>query len=178
LLAGWDRHLEGWIVAHRVGVLDTVAEGLSYAGTFGAVWLVLALAFAVAYRRSALVVWTATVVLLASLTADVVKAATDRPRPDVDVLVPHPHTSSFPSGHAATSFAGATVLGLLLPRFRVPLYVLAVLIAWSRLYVGVHFPSDVLVGAVLGAGLGLGALRARLLLGEARRRSHRAQPRG
>jgi undecaprenyl-diphosphatase len=68
------------------------------------------------------------------------------PRP----LVPTPHTGSFPSGHSATAFACATVIAWASPRLAVPAFVLAALVAWSRVYVGVHWPLDVLGGAALG----------------------------
>lgn len=178
MVGSWDRHLEDWVVGHRLGVVDPIAQGLSYLGTFGAVWLVLALVLAAACRRIEVFAWVFPAVALASVTSDVIKAATDRERPDVDMLVSRPHTSSFPSGHAATSFACATVLGVLLPRWRVPLYVLAALIAWSRLYVGVHFPLDVLAGATLGILVGLVLLRARRRLAAARPRSRPTRPGG
>ena len=76
-------------------------------------------------------------------------------------------THSFPSGHATVAFACATVLALAVPRLRVPFFVLAALIAFSRVYVGVHYPFDVLAGAVLGVGLAT-ALR---MLAAALRRS-------
>jgi membrane-associated phospholipid phosphatase len=82
-------------------------------------------------------------------------------------IVEAPATYSFPSGHATVSFACATVLALAVPRLRVPLIVLAVLISFSRVYVGVHYPGDVLAGAVLGIGIAI-ALRT---LGAALRRS-------
>ena len=88
------------------------------------------------------------------------------PRP----LVHAPHDGSFPSGHAATSFACATVLALALPRYSLLFFLLAAAIAWSRVYVGVHYPLDVLGGAVLGA-LVATALR---MLPAARRRSRPA----
>jgi undecaprenyl-diphosphatase len=75
-------------------------------------------------------------------------------------------THSFPSGHATVAFACATVLALAVPRLRVPLFVLAALIAFSRVYVGVHYPFDVLAGAVLGVGL---ATALRMLAGALRR---------
>jgi undecaprenyl-diphosphatase len=177
-MLGWDRRLEGWIVAHRVGVLDPVAQGLSYVGVSAAVWLAIALVAAIARRRVEIFLWTAATALVASLTTDVLKAATSRDRPDVDTLVARPHSSSFPSGHAATSFACATVLSAFEPRFRVPLYLLATLIALSRTYVGVHFPLDVLAGAAWGLVVGLLAVRALRRLAGGRRRSRPAQRAG
>jgi undecaprenyl-diphosphatase len=68
------------------------------------------------------------------------------PKPLVDV----PHSGAFPSGHASTAFACATVLAWASPALRAPAVVLAAAIAWSRVYVGVHWPLDVLGGAALG----------------------------
>jgi undecaprenyl-diphosphatase len=174
----WDSRLEGWIVAHRVGVLDPIAQGLSYAGVWSAVWLAIALCVAILRRRAEVFLWTLVTALAASFTTDAIKAATSRDRPDVDTLVPRPHSSSFPSGHAATSFACATVLSAFEPRLRVPLYVLAALIALSRAYVGVHFPLDVLAGATWGLCVGWLTVRALRRLGAGRRRSRPAQQAG
>ena len=116
--------------------------------------------------------------LVALFTTDAIKALSSRDRPDVDTLVGRPHSSSFPSAHAATSFACATVLAAFEPRLRVPLYVLATLIALSRTYVGVHFPLDVIAGAALGAARRLGCVRALRRLEAGRRRSRPAQPAG
>jgi undecaprenyl-diphosphatase len=106
-----------------------------------------------------------------------------RDRPPVRFVEPEPllrtpSSHSFPSGHSTTAFAAATVLALYVPRFRVPLFVLAALIAWSRVVVGVHYPLDVLGGAVLGTGLGLAAARALPQLARARRRSPQARRSG
>jgi undecaprenyl-diphosphatase len=82
----------------------------------------------------------------------------DRPplaNPEPATLVDLPSTYSFPSGHATVAFACATVLALAVPRLALPLYVLAALVAFSRVYVGVHYPLDVLAGAVLGVALAL-----------------------
>jgi membrane-associated phospholipid phosphatase len=70
--------------------------------------------------------------------------------PEPPPLVPTPHTGSFPSGHSASAFACATVIAWASPRLAVPAFVLAALVAWSRVYVGVHWPLDVLGGAALG----------------------------
>jgi len=77
------------------------------------------------------------------------------PRP----LVPTPHSGAFPSGHSATAFACATVIAWASPRLAVPAFVLAALVAWSRVYVGVHWPLDVLGGAALGVLVSIALLK-------------------
>jgi undecaprenyl-diphosphatase len=66
------------------------------------------------------------------------------------------HDGAFPSGHAATSFAGATVLSFAFPKLAPYLYVLAAAVAFSRVYVGVHYPLDIVGGALLGVVVALG----------------------
>jgi undecaprenyl-diphosphatase len=82
-----------------------------------------------------------------------------RERPYIDHPLPEPLMPtvldvSFPSGHAATSFAGATVLAFAWPRWSAALYALALLVGASRVYVGVHFAGDILAGAILGLLVG------------------------
>ena len=72
----------------------------------------------------------------------------------VQLLVSRPSDFSFPSGHSASSFAAASVLLFEKHPLRIPAFVLAIVIAFSRLYLYVHFPSDVLAGALLGITLG------------------------
>jgi len=79
--------------------------------------------------------------------------------PEPKPLVHVPHSGAFPSGHAATAFACATVLACWDRRLAVPAFVLAAAIAWSRVYVGVHWPLDVLGGAVLGVLVAIALLR-------------------
>jgi undecaprenyl-diphosphatase len=64
-----------------------------------------------------------------------------------------PTTSSFPSGHSAAAFAFATGVGHTLPHAAVPLRALAAVVAYSRVHTGVHYPGDVVVGALIGAAL-------------------------
>ena len=125
-----------------------------------------------------MLVETLAAVVVAEVVTDLLKLAIPRSRPDVDTLVARPHTHSFPSGHAAIAFACATVIGAAVPQARVWLYVLAALVAWSRAYVGVHFPLDVVAGALVGVGLGLVVLRARRMLAAGRPRSRRSPPAG
>jgi undecaprenyl-diphosphatase len=142
-----------------------VFEGLSYAGRLGLLWVAIALVLAALYRRWGVLLLTVVAVALADWSAMGLKALFDRDRPPLRVpepepLVRVPDTGSFPSGHAATSFAGATVLALAFPRLAVPLYVLAAAVAFSRLYVGVHYPLDIVAGAGLGVLVALGVRRA------------------
>jgi undecaprenyl-diphosphatase len=167
---GWDRQLERWQVAHRAGFLDPIFEGLSYIGSYGAIWLAIAAAAALVLRRPQIFVWTLVADALGQLVSTLLKDAIPRARPHDHPLVSRPHTHSFPSGHATSSFACATVLALMLPRLRVPLFLLAAAISWSRVYVGVHWPLDVLAGAALGVGIGVGVARALPRLVRARRR--------
>jgi len=157
-LLGWDREAARWVVEHRVALFDPVAQALSLVGRASLVWLVLALVLAFARRRPVLFPLVAAAASLAGLLTRVIKDAVGRPRPELAVLLPQPDSSSFPSGHAASSFACATVLGVLVPRWRVPLHALAALIAGSRLYVGAHYPLDVLGGSLLGVACGLAVL--------------------
>jgi undecaprenyl-diphosphatase len=108
---------------------------------------------------------TAVYALLVGVLADLVaiglKETFDRTRPpEGEALTGLPSSPSFPSGHATMSFAAAAFLSALHPRLRTPLFSLAVLIAVSRAYLGVHFWLDVLAGAALGTALGLAAARA------------------
>jgi undecaprenyl-diphosphatase len=125
-------------------------------------------------------VWSADVIAL------VLKRVVDRDRPHVllseaEPLLRWDASASFPSGHAATSAAGAVILAYLLGRWAWGLAVLAAAVAYSRVYIGVHYPVDVLVGAALGAAVALVAIvlvrRLRRTSG-GRRRSARATPGG
>jgi undecaprenyl-diphosphatase len=138
----------------------------------GGIFLIIAAISALYWRRPAIFMY----VLLGSVLADVlslvIRHAVGRDRPPIDYpdpapLVRVPDNPSFPSGHAATSFAAAALLAWLTPLPKVALFVLAGLIAFSRVYVGVHYPLDVIGGALLGLAVAT-ALRR---LVEARRRS-------
>jgi membrane-associated phospholipid phosphatase len=102
---------------------------------------------------------------IGSLVVAVLKESIDRARPEnadpaIDAAVATPGSPSFPSGHTATAFAAAAVVGAFYPRLRWPLYSLAALVGLSRIYLGVHFTLDVAAGAILGVSIGLGLVWA------------------
>jgi membrane-associated phospholipid phosphatase len=101
-------------------------------------------------------------VTTAAALVTVLKEAFDRARPPVadpglDPVGIVPASASFPSGHAATAFAAAVAVALVYPRLGRPLLALAVVIAVSRVYLGVHYVLDVAVGTVLGIAVGIAA---------------------
>ena len=156
-----------WVVDHRAGWLDPVFIALSVVGYAGLVWIALAVSVSILARLPILTTTalTAACVWTADLITMGLKPIIDRPRPfethpDVDPLLGGTLGSSLPSGHAATSFAGAVVLGAVyrpgLPYF----LVLATATSYSRVYLGVHYPFDVLAGAAIGAAVSLVALAA------------------
>ena len=137
---------------------ETVGRWLGRIGEYGAIWLVIGivLAFADPDNRED---WLIAGILgpVAIGLNFVVKVIVRRPRPVLEGLSPlggAPSSLSFPSAHATSSFACATAMTRIAPEAAV-LFVLAVAIAACRPYLGMHYPSDVLAGIVLGTALGL-----------------------
>jgi undecaprenyl-diphosphatase len=134
---------------------------------------VIGVVLAMLWRRPWFFVALATATLAADGLSYVLRQWIGRDRPplvypDPRPLVHLPHSGAFPSGHAASAFAAATVIAWASRRLAIPAYLLATLVAWSRVYVGVHWPLDVIGGAVLGtlvaiALLKLSAVRPQLL---------------
>ena len=136
--------------------LDTVMPFVTRLGSAGALWIISGLTMLCTdkYRRYG-------VLMLFSLAAGlilgnaVIKSIVSRPRPyqlsdSTVILIGEPMGSSFPSGHALSSAIGASTLTKANRRFALFAVPAAVLIAFSRLYLYVHFPSDVVCGALIG----------------------------
>jgi undecaprenyl-diphosphatase len=138
------------------------------------VFLLVAVGVAITVRRPAVPALTLVAIIVAGRVDAVLKALFDRPRPPlsdahVHPLVALPPDPSMPSGHALTSFTCAMVIGMWAPRLRTGLLVYAGLVGLSRVYLGVHYPSDVLVGACIGCLLGWLLFRGWLICGRALR---------
>jgi undecaprenyl-diphosphatase len=175
-----DQRFERFVVHHRAEPFDTLFVWLSRIGSFGIVWILIAAVVAFVLRRPTALPLTFMAVLLGESVQRIGKSLIDRQRPafrypDPAPLMQIPHTHSFPSGHATVSFACAgTLAAFVSRRVAIAFYVLAALIAWSRVYVGGHYPLDVLVGALIGIGIA----RALRLLPGALRRLRPAPPAG
>ena len=142
--------------------LDAPVRRLSNAANYSRLWLGVATVIAVLGgrrgRRAALEGVLAIGVTSATVNLGI-KPLAHRRRPDrtgptmfAARHVPMPESTSFPSGHAASAFAFAYAVGRHLPGLAVPIRLLASGVAYSRVHTGVHYPGDVVIGSVLGAG--------------------------
>ena len=149
--------------------LDRPLQLISDAANHSKPWFVCAAALAAFGGRRGRQA-AATGLLSIGLTSFVVnqpmKRARRRQRPDrVTLGVPEsrwvvmPASTSFPSGHSASAASFAVSAGYLVPQLRLPLRFGAGAVAFSRIYTGVHYPGDVLVGVAVGAAIGAGAGR-------------------
>jgi membrane-associated phospholipid phosphatase len=137
---------------------EAVGKGLGKLGEYGAVWLVIGIVMAFVDADNG-EDWVIAGLLgpISIVLNFAVKLIVRRPRPVLEGLPPlggAPSSLSFPSAHATASFACATAMTRIAPEAAF-LFVLAAGIALCRPYLGMHYPSDVVAGAVLGTALGL-----------------------
>ena len=152
-----------WIREHLTNpFLDTVMPYISSLARHGEFWILVALVL-VCFKKTrkagvAMGIAMACGYLIGNMG---MKNLFARTRPydvvEVKLLVEKLHDFSFPSGHTLVSFEAATALWYYHRKWGVAALVLAALIAYSRLYLFVHYPTDVLVGAMLGIGIALAA---------------------
>ena len=163
-----DRGLFARVAAGRGPWLDVVLPRLSRAADHALLWHgtagVLALAGGEDGRRAA-VRGVGSLAVTSAIVNLAIKRAVRRPRPELRVvprgrrLAVQPLTTSFPSGHAASAAAFAVAVGGERPALAPVLGVAGAAVAYSRVYVGVHYPGDVVAGVAVGAGVALAARR-------------------
>ena len=145
----------------RGGLLTPIMVFFTTIGDNGYIWLALGVVLMFFKKHRKMGFYIILCIGLSWIVNDrIIKPIVCRPRPfltvpGLEAIVPLPLSFSFPSGHACAGFCGAVVL----TRFRggklAPIFLLAVVIALSRIYVGVHYPSDIVAGALVGTLCGL-----------------------
>lgn len=165
LAESFDLPILEWIAANLYcPFLDAVMPVITLLGDAGIFWIAIAALFLFIpkYRKIGLSMGAALVIglLICNVT---LKPLVQRIRPydyqlkhfgkTISLLIAAQHDFSFPSGHTIASFEAATVLLIHNRKLGIPAMILAVLIAFSRLYLYVHYPTDVLASVVLGIGI-------------------------
>ena len=155
-------HILDMIQNLRTPIGDVVVPLITRLGDAGIIWIILTVLLLIIPKTR-----KTGVIMMAALLVDVllcnvfIKNLVARTRPyevvdGLKLLIEKQSDYSFPSGHTGSSFASAIVLWKELPKkYGVMALIVAVLIAYSRLYVGVHYPSDVLAGVLIGTVLAL-----------------------
>lgn len=160
-IADWNFQVLLWIQQNIRGEDATdFWESMTDFGNMGAIWIAIALALFV-YRRTRLCGATALLaIVINTLVSNVIlKNWVARPRPflthpELHPLIHLPTDFSFPSGHTSCAFAVAFVIYALLPkRYSIPALLLSAFVGLSRLYLGVHYPTDVLAGLLISLGV-------------------------
>ena len=174
LAVSFDLPILDWIQAHlQSGLMDTIMPIITMFGDAGIFWMIWAtlLLFFPKTRRTGLGMWFA--MAMGLLICNIImKPAIGRMRPyDFQIqelgktwndlllggklLVETPHDFSFPSGHTIASFEASTVLLLNSKAMGIPAVILAILIAFSRMYLYVHYPTDVIFSVFAGILFGI-----------------------
>lgn len=161
-----DLPILDFIATHlHCAFLNTVMPLITLFGEKGVFWILTAVVLLCIpkYRKAGISIGVALGIGLL-LCNVVIKPLVDRPRPydyqlqyygkDIPLLIAKLSDGSFPSGHTAACFEGAGVLLGRDKRLGIPALVIAVLVAFSRMYLYVHYPTDVLAGALIGLSLG------------------------
>ena len=151
-----DGNILLWIQEHvRNAVLTPVMTFITHLGDAGWIWIALTAVFLILPKYRKCGVRMAIALILDLILCNLVlKPLAARPRPcwideQVKLLVAAPKDYSFPSGHSAASFAAAVSIFVMHKKEGAAALILACLIAFSRLYLGVHYPTDVLTGFVI-----------------------------
>jgi undecaprenyl-diphosphatase len=157
----WDVSVLEALQGCRTPVFDRFFAAVTHLGDHGVIWIALAAVLLCIPKTRRLGLCVAAALLLNGLFCNLLlKPLIARPRPfalrEIALLIAAPKDFSFPSGHTSAAFAAASALALNRSRLAIPAGILAAIIAFSRLYLYVHYPTDVLGGILLGCLCGLG----------------------
>jgi undecaprenyl-diphosphatase len=160
MLTGYELRILDSLQSIHTPFLDWLMVSFTALGDYGLIWIILAIILTILPKMRRTGITLIIALLLDVLVSNIwLKNFVARLRPceinpTVSLLIPRPLDYSFPSGHTAASFtASCTLLGIE-SRLGWPSLLLSVLIAFSRLYLYVHYPTDVLAGMLVGFSLG------------------------
>jgi undecaprenyl-diphosphatase len=163
----FDLPILEWIAANLYcGFLNAVMPVITVLGNAGIFWIALAVVLIFIPKTRKIGISMGAALLIGLVVCNLtLKPLMARMRPydyqlthfgkTISLLIATPHDYSFPSGHTLASFEGAMVLFLYNKKWSIPALILASLIAFSRLYLYVHYPTDVLFSVVLSVGIAL-----------------------
>ena len=142
-------------------ILNQAMKWISYCGNYGMIWLLTAIIALINPDSHSMSIHLLIALIASALIAQIsIKSLVQRHRPchlypDIPLLIPTPHDSSFPSSHTTSAFACSTIIFLFYPSWGILAYLFAFLTGLSRIYLFVHFLSDVICGMLLGIGIGV-----------------------
>ena len=143
----------------KSGLMDSIMPLISHLGDSGLVWIILSIGLVIPKKTRKLGFVMIIALILNGIICNIIlKPMLARIRPfdvntSIKLLINKPRDFSFPSGHTSASFTAASVLFFRRSKLFVPSLILATLIGFSRLYLYVHYPSDVVGGIIWGIGL-------------------------
>ncbi|MEG0283426.1 MAG: phosphatase PAP2 family protein [Erysipelotrichales bacterium] len=154
----FDSTVMEFVSSHHTPILNYFFSFITKLGDLMIVWIFLIVALFVYHKKLKELKYIIPIFAVSFFVNDfVIKNLVKRTRPYeqhdyIKLLIERQSSYSFPSGHSMTSFMAATVLAYYFPKYKLAFYILATLIAFSRVYVGVHYPSDIIAGALVGFG--------------------------
>ncbi len=156
-----DEKILFYISKLQTPLFNKIMVAITTIGNAGTIWLLISVPMLLKCSSRIRGIKLIMSLALAGLMGEIIlKRLVGRIRPfdetgTEDLLIKKPTTYSFPSGHSSSSMAAALTISLCFPYLTLPAFTLAFLIAFSRLYLQVHYPSDVVAGATLGILCGI-----------------------
>ncbi len=145
LLAAWCLRIDSPPTARRAWI------GITHSGGAAATIAAVVLPLLIAPWPRAATLQVALALVVSHLVVQALKRAAGRNRPDIAALIRCPDCYSFPSGHATAALAVALGYGVAFPSAGIVLLPFGLLVGWSRVILGVHYPGDVVIGQVIAA---------------------------
>lgn len=137
-------------------IMDKIMTAITSIGNAGFIWIVIALILIITPKYREVGIMTICALILNAILGELIlKNIFERSRPfdildDIILLIKTPTSFSFPSGHTASSFAAVGIIGVMIKKYKWYALSLAILIAFSRMYLFVHYPTDIIGGIILG----------------------------